>query len=176
MSIARTFCAFIKRITDRTSQSAGLSIFLFILNTHWSCLNDAIGSKLTWNKANGRLRCWPARTLCANSLYFLDDPRISILYSFIFLFSFAYDTLNAFLQLVSHIHNLFFTLPSETVDRGFTVCTTEIQESNWTAVSYFCISNWFKLNIWNITKVYLSVVVFWVVMPYCTDLCVVTNL
>jgi hypothetical protein len=34
MSIARTFCAFKKRITDRTSQSAGLSIFLFILNSH----------------------------------------------------------------------------------------------------------------------------------------------
>jgi hypothetical protein len=55
MSIARTFCTFIKQITDRTSQSAGLLIFLFILNTHWSCLNDEIGSKLTWNKANGRL-------------------------------------------------------------------------------------------------------------------------
>jgi hypothetical protein len=36
MSIARTFCAFKKRITDRTSQSAGLSIFLLILNSQKS--------------------------------------------------------------------------------------------------------------------------------------------
>jgi hypothetical protein len=47
---------FKKRITDSTSQSAGLSIFLFILNSHWSCLNDAVGAKLNWNVANGRLR------------------------------------------------------------------------------------------------------------------------
>jgi hypothetical protein len=33
-SARRTFCVFKKRITDSTSQSAGLSIFLFILNSH----------------------------------------------------------------------------------------------------------------------------------------------
>jgi hypothetical protein len=33
----------------------GLSISIFILNTHKGCSNDAVNAKLPWNKANGQL-------------------------------------------------------------------------------------------------------------------------
>jgi hypothetical protein len=56
MSVARTICAFKKQITDCTSQSAGLSSFVIILNTYKNCSNDVVGAKLTGNKDKGPQR------------------------------------------------------------------------------------------------------------------------
>jgi hypothetical protein len=55
MTIARTFCAFNKRITDRTSVG-GIIYFLIYFKHSLKLFKWWIETKLTWNKANGRLR------------------------------------------------------------------------------------------------------------------------